>query len=220
MGGRLRTKGKEFPADLFAAAADTNRSFLFYLLEGKEFPMGKSGRLVHRMAYDALFVALYAVLGYFTIPITDNVRFSFAGAVLFAAGLYYGPADSVIISVLGEFLLQLSGPYGLSPTTPLWCLPPLFRGLVVGIAELLYRKKGSHLEEHLLSYALCFALGSLLTTFANTGVIYLDGMIMDYPVEYTYITMLIRIGVSLASCAVSAFLVYPLIRALRKIQIQ
>lgn len=180
--------------------------------------MGKSGRLVYRMAYDALFVALYAVLGYFTIPITTNVRFSFAGAVLFAAGLYYGPLDSVMIAVLGEFLLQLSGPYGLSPTTPLWCLPPLFRGLVVGIAELVCRKKGSHLEEHLAAYSLCFLLGNLLTTLANTGVLYLDGMILNYPVEYTYLTMLIRIGISLASCAVSALMDYPLIRALRKIQ--
>ena len=54
---------------------------------------------------------------------------------------------------------------------------------------------------------------ALLISLVDTGVLYLDGMIMGYPVAYTWAKTALRFGTSQLTAVVVALLVLPLYKA-------
>ena len=79
------------------------------------------------------------------------------------------------MGLLGGFLGQLLGPYGISATTPLWMLPVGALGLIVG----LYAKhKNFALDRKQLAVLVFIAL--LADTTITTGVMYVDCMVYQY----------------------------------------
>lgn len=161
-------------------------------------------------------MALYVVLSKFTIPIDAlGVRITFASLPLVVSALFFPPIDSVIVGGLGELLVQLTGQYGLSVTTPLWLLPPMIRCLTIAIPAYLYRKKEDRLEKHIVLYFTVIMSAALLTTLANTGVWFLDAMIMEYPYPYTIISTVIRGAIGLATALVIGGVCLPVARAVQ-----
>lgn len=179
--------------------------------------MGKKHKLIRHLAVDAFLIALYFVIGKLTFSV-EPLRISFALIPLLYAALSLDLYDGILIALIGEFLLQLTGAYGLTPTTPLWLLPPLLRVIPVNLAEVFYRKRFSHLEAHKGFYFLFMMLGNLLTTGGNTLVMYLDGLIMNYPLEYTYLTIIYRLLLSLGMAVLSAIVLLPVMKATRSLE--
>ena len=84
-----------------------------------------------KLCYIALLVAVYVLLSMtFTIK-TGNLEITFKSLPVVVAALLFGPAGGGMTALLGEFLCQVMM-YGLMPTTILWLLPPVARGLVIG----------------------------------------------------------------------------------------
>jgi|LAHS01.1.fsa_nt_gb riboflavin transporter len=169
--------------------------------------------LVYRMSLDAMFIALYFVLAKITLAF-GNVHITFASLPILVSALLFGVGDTIVIAALGEFLIQVFS-YGFSVTLPLWLVPPVLRALIIGVVAAIYRKKGEELDHHIVAYYLTVLGSTLVVTAANTGVLYLDAIIIGYPVSVVWLETLVRIGVGLLTAILVALSAHPLADALR-----
>ena len=129
-----------------------------------------------KLCYIALLVAVYVLLSMtFTIK-TGNLEITFKSLPVVVAALLFGPAAGGLTALLGEFLCQVMM-YGLMPTTILWLLPPVVRGLVIGCAAKFFWKSGRLLESRPVTcYAVCL-VGSFATSCVTTVCLWLDRLI-------------------------------------------
>ena len=172
---------------------------------------------IRRITMDGMMIAIFVVLAKFTIK-AGPIHIAFSGLSVVFASIYFGLPDGLIVALLGETIIQLTSSYGITPTTPLWILPPAFRALSCGLFALPFRRKGEPLEKHLVFYTLAILIGAILVTLANAGVEWIDGKVMGYNPKLTYILILTRAGVGLVSATLVGLLCYPLLRAVRKFE--
>ena len=102
---------------------------------------GKTKMATKRLALNAVLIAIYVVLRFFNIPVGNSFRFTLAPFAVILCALVFGPVDGLIVGFLGEFLSQILGPYGLTPTTLLWCVGESARGISLGLCAVLIMKK-------------------------------------------------------------------------------
>ena len=88
---------------------------------------------VRMMATDAVLIAMYVVLNSIAIR-TANIKFTLDAFPIIIGAVMFGPLHGTLIGFVGSAIYQLffSG-YGITPTTPLWMLPVIIRGLIVGL---------------------------------------------------------------------------------------
>lgn len=164
-----------------------------------------------RLVLDALMIALYVVLGFVSINL-GFIKLTFASFAIIVGALLYGWKDGLIIGMLGEFLMQLMT-YGITVTTPLWVLPAMARGLIIG----LYAQS----RQFSLSYkqtAIIVLISSLVVTTINSVVIWLDGVIYHYAVQLTVGIIGIRYLNSVVMAAVYALLAPKTVALLKSIR--
>lgn len=170
-----------------------------------------------RMCYAALLAAMYVPLALYVAVQVGNVRISFGSLPVVIAALLFGPLDAVTVAVVGEFFKQLLT-YGVTYTTVLYLIPPALRGLVVGLGALaLMALRGQRLEERrTLCYAVC-VLAAICTTVGNTGVNWLDSVLLGYYTPALIFGDLIwRLIVGMINALVMASLAIPLVKILRR----
>ena len=172
-------------------------------------------RTVARITGDGMLLAIYIVLSVLTVRVTPNLQITFTGLAIIMAVVLYGFSDAVIIALLGSFIGQLRGAYGLTITTPIWMIPPLLRAVTFGLVYELFLKKGIRLEDKKGLFILFAIVAGLMTTIANTGAIFLDAYIIGYPVAMAVIESIFRFVSSIASSVFIALLCIPLIIALK-----
>ena len=169
-----------------------------------------------RLATDAVLVALYAVLAAFVSVKAGNMRITFASLPVVVCALLYGPGDACAVAALGEFMNQMLG-YGFTVTTPLWLIPPALRALAIGLAAASEAKRGGALERSAVRFSLVCALAAVLTTAANTAVIWIDSVIMGYYTEaVVFGAFSVRLVTGLVTAAAVATAAIPVVMALRK----
>jgi ECF transporter S component (folate family) len=187
----------------------------------KNRPVSRSagGFTAFRLASDALLIALYFVLSFFTSRLVlGGVRISFAALPLVICAMLYGPWDALLVGLLGEFLTQLLA-WGLTATTALWCIPEALRGLMLGLGALAFAGKmppyaGKRVKNYMLYLALCVAAG-IVTSCANTLVYYVDAKLFGY---YAYalifgvfwLRLLVGAGTAVLTGAAGVWLLLPL----------
>lgn len=176
----------------------------------------RRNKVLFRMAIVSVLAALYFILARFGLRL-GGYRITFASVPVLFASLAFGTPEGIFVALLGEFLNQLTGEYGLTVTTPLWILPPAIRGLTVGLVSYFYKKKGTRLDQHNIAFFTTLIVASLLTSLANTGVIYLDAYIFNYPAGYTIYETFIRFIISTVTAVVVGFVLVPLMRATRSL---
>ncbi len=93
---------------------------------------------IHRLTLDALLSALFFALSLFSVDL-GFIKFTVAPLAILIAGFLFGPIDGAVVGLIGAFLEQLVK-YGFSITMPLWILPAVVRGLLVGAFALLLRR--------------------------------------------------------------------------------
>ena len=169
---------------------------------------------LRRITLDGVMVALFLVLGVVRIRFGTFLEIGFGTLVITVVALAISPIDAFIVGFLGEFLNQIlfSG-YGLTPTTPLWCVPPAIRGLLIGLVALSFVRKGDALIRHKVLYFTTIMGTALFISLLDTGLLYLDGLIMGYPVAYTWAQTGIRFLTSQITAVVVALISLPLCRA-------
>ena len=185
--------------------------------------MQNKGKMaVKRLAVNAMLIAVYVVLRYFNIPLGNSFRFTLAPFPVILCALLYGPVDGIIVGLLGEFLSQILGPYGLTPTTLLWCLGETARGGTLGLCALLFLRKWllaanrPQGKQIAIILAFCVVTG-VLAALCQTFALYVDSKMFGY---YTYAAvfgMLVwRVLVYILLSGIFGWLSLPIISALKK----
>lgn len=172
-------------------------------------------QIVRRITGDGMLLAIYIVLSVITVKITPNLQITFTGIAIIMAIVLYGWTDGILIALLGSFISQLRSAYGLTITTPIWMIPPILRAVVFGLFYHIYLKKGILLQDKKILFFVYMAIAGLVTTIANTGAIYLDAYIFQYPVALAMVESIFRFISSIASSLVIAGLSLPIIYALK-----
>jgi len=160
---------------------------------------------------DAVLAAMCAVLGSISIDL-GNIKFSFESLPVILGALLFGPVDGLLIGGIGTFLYQFLR-YGLTVTTPLWILPYVLCGLVVG----LYAKKRSFSFDR-LQLGFIITLASLLIFGLDTFVLYVDSKVYGY-YSYVYIfgTIIPRTIVCFAKAAVFTAVMPLLLKTAKRV---
>ena len=182
----------------------------------------KSKISARRIAFNAVFMAIYVALRYFNIPVGESFRFTLAPFAVILCSLLYGPVDGLVVGLLGEFLSQILGPYGLTPTTLLWCLGETSRGLTLGLCAVLFLRKWllsiqQPNGKQIAIVLLCCMLTGILAALGQTFALYVDSnMFGYYRYEIVFGVLIWRILVYVLLSAAFGYLSMPIITALRK----
>ena len=127
-----------------------------------------------RIVTNAMLIAMYVVLSLFVSINLGNMKITFDALPILIGALLFGPADGLLIGLLGAFFAQMLT-YGFTPTTVLWILPAGVRGLLVGTA--------AHKKNYALSHGellVLIAVSSIVVTTLNTAVMAIDSLIYHY----------------------------------------
>lgn len=131
---------------------------------------------IYTLCMMALLIAMMVLLKRTLGIETPYFKFNFASLPILLAAMMFGPAEGAVVAVLGEFIVQVTGPYGLAPTTFIYVWPPAIRALVVGGAAVWMRRSGTRLESRpVVCYGAC-VVGAVLTTTANTCGMWLESL--------------------------------------------
>ena len=189
--------------------------------------MQKNKRLMatKRLTVNAILIAIYVVLRFFNIPFGDAFRFTLAPFPVILCALLFGPVDGLLVGLLGEFLSQVLGPYGLTPTTLLWCIGETLRGGTLGLCSMLFLRKflldtARPDRKQRITLLVCCVLTGVLASLGQTFALYVDSTMMGY---YSYAmvfgVMIWRILVYIVLSGCFGYLCLPVISALRKTKI-
>lgn len=178
-----------------------------------------------RLTVNAILIAIYVALRFFNIPFGDAFRFTLAPFPVILCALLFGPVDGLLVGLLGEFLSQVLGPYGLTPTTLFWCLGETLRGGTLGLCSMVFLRKWllcapRPSKKQIMTLLICCVLTGVLASLGQTFALYVDSTMMGY---YSYAmvfgVMIWRILVYVLLSGCFGYLSLPIISALRKTQI-
>ena len=174
-------------------------------------------KVIQRICVNAIMIDLFLILGFLRIRVGGFLEIGFGSIVIAFVAILYGPLDAVIVAALGETINQLFfSPYGASPTLPLWVLPVVVRALLIGLLAWRYKKKGDHITNHIVVYYFSLMGVALIVSGLDTGLLYLDGIIMHYPVSYTFVQTIIRFFSSQVTAIICASITLPLYKGVMK----
>ena len=175
-----------------------------------------------RLALNALLIGLYYLLGLLKIPIGNILRMNFASFAVVISAIAFGPIDGLLVGFLGEFLSQVVGPYGLTPTTLLWALPEGARGLLLGFAAIFILKDKLAATNFLKSKTtviyllLCIATG-IVASLLNTFALYVDSKMFGYYNHYMVFGILaVRLTLAVIMSGLFGYISLPIVSALRR----
>ena len=171
--------------------------------------------LVYRISLQAMFIALYFVLAKISLSF-GNLQITLASLPILISALLLGFSDPLIIAALGELLIQVFS-YGIGLTTPLWLLAPVARAFVFAVVVALARKKGFEIDHRGWLYYSTAIGAALIVTAINTGVLFLDALIVGYPFSFVWLETVLRFVSGIITAAVVAGLAHPLAEALRRL---
>lgn len=165
-----------------------------------------------RLVTDALCAAIYVVLANLVGLSLGPIKLSLDGFPILLGAVLFGPIDGFIIGLLGNFISQLLGPYGLSATTVLWALPPAVLGLLVGLGA----KKLGEKALNVKVMGLLVFVSLLIDTTLTTGVMWVDCLVYKYSFV-TYAPYIVwRYAADVIKAVIYALLLPPVARAIRK----
>ena len=169
-------------------------------------------RSTWQFTIDAMLAALCVVLGFASIRIGNVIKISFEDLPVMFAALMFGPVDGALVAFTGIFLYQLLS-FGITLTTPLWVLPFVVCGVVIGLIA-----KRSNYNNTPKQILLLFVIATILVLALNTIAIYADSKLYGYYYP-TIITGVIgvRIVIALVKGVALGIVVPPVLKALSKV---
>lgn len=162
------------------------------------------------MVTDAILIAMYAVMSTFLTLNLGGMNISVGSLPIIVGAVLFGPADGLIIGLLGSFLNQMFS-YGLTPTTVLWLIPAAARGFVIG-----YFAKHRNFNMATGQTVFITVISSLVVTALNTVVMYADAKIWGYyTYAYVFGKIIPRIFSGIITAVILGVLVSRLIKPLK-----
>ncbi len=167
---------------------------------------------VRMMAVDAVLIAMYVVLNSFSLR-AANIKFTLDAFPIIVGAAMFGPLHGSLIGFLGSAVYQLffSG-YGITPTTLLWMIPAIVRGLVIG----LYSKHKGY-EPSGMGLIIITIISGICVTSLNTLALYVDSIIYNYySYELVFGLLIPKFIISIILAVIFALIVPSLVRKIRK----
>ena len=143
----------------------------------RESARTRTRRYIIRLVTDAMLVAMYFVLARVAAIDTPLFQFSISSLPILLCAFLFSPLDTFAVSLLGSFLEQMLGEYGLMPTTPLWMAPVVLFGLYASFLVWLCRYNPKTWQAVVI-----VVTSEVLFTLLNTAGLYVDSRIYSYPV--------------------------------------
>ena len=171
---------------------------------------------IYTICMIALLTAMMVLLKRTLAIETPCIKINFAPLPIMLAAMLFGPVEGMVVGLLGEFIAQITGPYGLAPTTVLYVAPAAIRGAVVGLGAVACRRTGRRIERR---PAVCYAVGvagAVLTTVGNTVSIWLESVMYhtEFMVHIPFLPARFANGI-ITALAVTTVCI-PLVHALRR----
>jgi len=163
-----------------------------------------------QLVIDAMLIAAYFILSTYLSVNLGSMRISLDLLPVVLGAALFGPAHGFIIGFAGYFLFQLVGPYGISVTTFIWCLPEALRGLIAGFV--FYGRMGNGME--LKKLTVWLVVINLITTALYTLAMYIDCLVFKYSFVTYSPFILWRCLAALIVSGIAAIVLPPLMRAL------
>lgn len=161
-----------------------------------------------QLVIDAMLIAAYFILSTYLSVNLGNMRISLDLLPVVLGAAMFGPAHGFIIGFAGYFLFQLAGPYGISVTTFIWCLPEALRGLIAGFV--FYGRIDAMGLRRLTVWLVVI---NLVTTGLYTLAMYIDCLVFKYSFV-TYSPFIVwRCLAALIVSGIAAIVLPPLMRA-------
>ena len=177
---------------------------------------------VKRLVLNAVLIALYVLLGFLKIPIGNMLRINMASFAVVVCAVAFSPADGLIVGFMGEFLSQILGPYGMTPTTALWALPEAARGLMLGLMMLFFARKQLNASALLKSkaitwYMVACVVAGIIASLLNTFALYVDSKMFGYYTHYMVFGVLaIRLTLAVLMSGGFGYVALHIVSALKK----
>ena len=171
---------------------------------------------IYTICMIALLTAMVVLLKRTLAIETPYIKINFAPLPIMLAAMLFGPVEGMVVGLLGEFIAQITGPYGLAPTTVLYVAPAAIRGVVVGLGAVGCRRTGRGIERRpVVCYAVGIA-GAVLTTVGNTVSIWLESVMYhtEFMVHIPFLPARFANGI-ITALAVTTVCI-PLVHALRR----
>ena len=171
---------------------------------------------IYKICMLALLTAMMVLLKRTIAIETPYFKFNFASLPIMLAAMLFGPVEGMVVGLLGEFIAQITGPYGLAPTTVLYVAPAAIRGVVVGLGAVWCRRTGKRIESRPVAcYAICVA-GAVFTTLGNTVSIWLESVMYhtEFMVHVPFLPG--RFATGIATAVIVTTVCIPLVHALRR----
>ena len=179
--------------------------------------MKKTAFSTKRLVLDAMLIALYVLLGFLKIPIGNMLRVNMASFAVVICAVSFGPVDGLIVGFMGEFLSQILGPYGMTPTTALWALPEGVRGLLLGLAVVLMARRKWRPAVSLALYLFACVFTGIIASLLNTFALYVDSKMFGYYSYYmVFGVLLIRLTMAFLMSGAFGFITRFIVSALRR----
>lgn len=159
----------------------------------------------------ALYVGLDFLAFSVSAPFGGTMKISLSGLPVIIVALMFGPLWGGATGFIGAFLGQMIT-YGFSATTLLWVLPATFRGIIMGLLFLAFKKS---YKTYLL--ILETIISSLIVTATNTFVMYVDAKVYKYPIALFGIALVNRIIIGVITAVVFALIVPYIVKAISKV---
>lgn len=155
-----------------------------------------------------MLAAMCAVLGYLAIDM-NVIKITFESVPIIMAALMFGPLDGIAVGGIGTLLYQVIR-YGITVTTPLWILPYVLCGLIIGLFA---KKHDFNLTQR--QTLIIVVLTELMITVLNTGTMYVDAKIFAYWFPgFISAALAIRLIVCVVKAVAYAYLLPPLIKSI------
>lgn len=174
--------------------------------------------LVKRITLDGILIAVFLVFSFFRIRVGNFMEIGFGSLIITLAAILLRPTDAIIIAFLGELVNQLFfTPYGITPTTALWVFPVVVRAAILSWVAYFFKKRKDDLTKHIILYFVTIMGTALLISGLDTGLLYLDGLIMGYPVSYTLLQTGMRFLTSQITAVIVALLALAIYKSANKL---
>ncbi|MBQ8432297.1 MAG: ECF transporter S component [Clostridia bacterium] len=173
---------------------------------------------IYRIVLDALFVALYVILGTFlSFKIPGAIQISVSTLPILLCAFLFRPSDAVAVAVVGNFLEQVidPSPYGFA-TLLIWLIPGALTALVASMGARRASAAASPKTAAVLT-VVTIVCAEFLLTVLNTGALYLDGYLLGYSVKALHLLLPTRLLNALVRSVLSCVLVPLLLPTLRRV---
>ena len=157
---------------------------------------------VFKITLLGMCLALFIVLNFASFYITPSIKFSFKSLPIIFISVVFGPWLGALLGLIGEFFCQLTSAYGLAPTTPLWILPWVAQGLIVGF---LFKQKNA--KENKVRWIITIVIACLTVSILNTFALWVDFKIQGYSKIFLKLNIVGRVINSVVSMVVNALLI-------------